>query len=173
MNKKRMISTSIAGTLAAAILVGGGTFAYLKDETDPIDNNFKGNSVSVSLEETTGTEYSIVPGTEAAKDPMITLTSTVPSYLFLVVEDTTKTNEVDWKKNDAWRPVDGEENVFYQKIDRAVKGEKYQVIDGDKVTYLAEAETATDSHLKFTAYAIQQASFEDAAAAWAQAKPQK
>ena len=85
LNKKNVIVGGVAVSLAAVMLVGGGTFAYLKGETDPITNSFRTNQVQVSLEETTGNEYNIIPGTTQRKDPKVTVNNTVDAYVFVEV----------------------------------------------------------------------------------------
>lgn len=49
VSKKNIAITGVAVSLAAVMLIGGGTFAYLKGETDPITNSFRTNQVQVSL----------------------------------------------------------------------------------------------------------------------------
>ena len=38
LNKKNIITGGVAVSLAAMMLIGGGTFAYLKDNADPVTN---------------------------------------------------------------------------------------------------------------------------------------
>ena len=76
MNKKSIITKGIAVSLAVALLIGGGTFAYLQSESNNIENKFRTNQVNVSLEETTGGDYNIIPGTEQKKDPKVTVMAT-------------------------------------------------------------------------------------------------
>ena len=61
--KTKFLTTGLAVALAAAMLVGGGTFAYLQSSTGDVVNQFDANKVMVSLAETTGSEYHIIPGT--------------------------------------------------------------------------------------------------------------
>ncbi len=51
-SKKSILSTSLAVTLAAATIIGGGTYAYLHDSTEDVVNSFKANQVTVELTET-------------------------------------------------------------------------------------------------------------------------
>ena len=35
--RKKLMTTAIAGSMAASIVIGGGTFAYLQSQTDDVD----------------------------------------------------------------------------------------------------------------------------------------
>ena len=48
VSKKNIAITGVAVSLAAVMLIGGGTFAYLKGETDPITNSFRTNQVQAT-----------------------------------------------------------------------------------------------------------------------------
>ena len=52
LNKKNVLTTSLAATLAAAMIIGGGTVAYLQGQTNDVVNEFKTNKVTVDLYET-------------------------------------------------------------------------------------------------------------------------
>lgn len=60
-----------------AMLIGGGTYAYLQSSTEDVKNTLSTNSVEVKLAEKTGKEYNIIPGMEQAKDPKVTVSNTV------------------------------------------------------------------------------------------------
>ncbi len=78
-NKKKKLTTSLAVALAALLLIGGGTFAYLQSNTEDVVNTFNANQVTVELTETTGGDYNIIPGTTQEKDPTVTVNATVPA----------------------------------------------------------------------------------------------
>lgn len=169
MKKNRLVSTAIAGTLAAAILVGGGTFAYLKANTEPVTNTFTAQTVEVSLAETTGNTYTILPGSESAKDPKVTVPSNVnvDSFVFVKVDDTTK-GAVTWNIADGWTPVDGTTNVYSRAVTASNEDQIFDVLKDNKVTYSADLENGVGDKttLSFTAYLIQQNGFDNATAAW-------
>ena len=82
----------IAAMLAVALLIGcgiGGTIAWLTDTSDDVVNTFTVGDVEVGLEETTGTEYKMIPGWTIDKDPEAWVTAdSEDCYLFIkVVED--------------------------------------------------------------------------------------
>lgn len=180
-NKKRFLSTAIAGTLAAAILVGGATFAYLKDTSKEITNTFNANSIAVTLteknsegnEEEAGNSYEIIPGTSDTKDPKVNITNTVKSYVFVKVTDTVNTanakDVVDYSIDSSNWTVANEVSVegatvYYKVVDVVLDSEDnpttqtFHVLANDKVTYKDNTNagsTANGGELKFQAYAVQ------------------
>ena len=164
VSKKNIAITGVAVSLAAIMLVGGGTFAYLKGETDPITNSFRTNQVQVSLEETTGNEYNIIPGTTQRKDPKVTVNNTVDAYVFVEVADATE-GLVRYAIADGWIPLDGVPNVYYRLVSAAQDVKEFSVLANDEVRYSKALENhdMTDSsgslkrdiNLTFNAVAIQ------------------
>ena len=164
LNKKNVIVGGVAVSLAAIMLVGGGTFAYLKGETDPITNSFRTNQVQVSLEETTGNEYNIIPGTTQRKDPKVTVNNTVDAYVFVEVADATE-GLVGYAIADGWIPLDGVPNVYYRLVSAAQDVKEFSVLANDEVRYSKALENhdmtdgsgslKRDINLTFNAVAIQ------------------
>nr|WP_294668241.1 TasA family protein [uncultured Ruminococcus sp.] len=164
VSKKNIAITGVAVSLAAVMLVGGGTFAYLKGETDPITNSFRTNQVQVSLEETTGNEYNIIPGTTQRKDPKVTVKNSVDAYVFVEITDETD-NLVDYAIADGWMPVDGVPNVYYRLVSAIQDIKEFSVLKNDEVRYSKALENhdmtdgsgslKRDINLTFNAVAIQ------------------
>lgn len=164
VSKKNIAITGVAVSLAAVMLIGGGTFAYLKGETDPITNSFRTNQVQVSLEETTGNEYNIIPGTTQRKDPKVTVNNTVDAYVFVEITDETD-NLVDYAIADGWMPLSGVPNVYYRLVSAAQDVKEFSVLANDEVRYSKALENhdmtdgsgslKRDINLTFNAVAIQ------------------
>lgn len=164
VSKKNIAITGVAVSLAAVMLIGGGTFAYLKGETDPITNSFRTNQVQVSLEETTGNEYNIIPGTTQRKDPKVTVNNTVDAYVFVEITDETD-NLVDYAIADGWMPLNGVPNVYYRFVSAAQDVKEFSVLANDEVRYSKALENhdmtdgsgslKRDINLTFNAVAIQ------------------
>ena len=175
VNKKNIAITGVAVSLAAVMLVGGGTFAYLKGETDPITNSFRTNQVQVSLEETTGNEYNIIPGTTQRKDPKVTVNNTVDAYVFVEVADATE-GLVRYAIADGWIQLDGVPNVYYRFVSAAQDVKEFSVLANDEVRYSKALENddmtdgsgylKRDINLTFNAVAIQAEPFADAKEAY-------
>lgn len=175
VSKKNIAITGVAVSLAAVMLIGGGTFAYLKGETDPITNSFRTNQVQVSLEETTGNEYNIIPGTTQRKDPKVTVNNTVDAYVFVEVADATE-GLVRYAIADGWIPLDGVPNVYYRLVSAAQDVKEFSVLANDEVRYSKALENhdMTDGSgslkrgidLSFNAVAIQAEPFANAEEAY-------
>ena len=175
VSKKNIAITGVAVSLAAVMLIGGGTFAYLKGETDPITNSFRTNQVQVSLEETTGNEYNIIPGTTQRKDPKVTVNNTVDAYVFVEVADATE-GLVRYAIADGWMPVDGVPNVYYRLVSAIQDIKEFSVLKNDEVRYSKALENddmtdgsgslKRDINLTFNAVAIQAEPFANAEEAY-------
>lgn len=173
--KKKMLTTGLAVALAALLLIGGGTFAYLQSASDDVVNEFDANKVQVELEETTGGDYNIVPGTTETKDPKVTVTNTVDAYVFVEVTDKTD-GLVTYEIADGWELLNGYDNVYYREVAEDADVKEFYVLKGNKVIYSAELENSnmldangnlkTGIELTFKAYAIQKEPFTDAAEAY-------
>lgn len=84
--KKKTLALFLALTL---VLVGviGGTVAWLTDTTESVVNTFTDSDIDITLEETTGEDYKMVPGYTISKDPQVTVeTSSEKCYLFVKLE---------------------------------------------------------------------------------------
>lgn len=187
--KSRILAVALAVSLAAAMAISGGTLSYLSDATETdVVNTFEPNYVDVDLNETTGEDYNIIPGTSEEKDPTVTVKTTVDTYVFVTVKDTTD-GLVTWEVAEGWTKLDvtTEDNttVYYRLIDESselAKDEygnqindtyKYAILKGDSVSYSAgltnedmreEGEDGTqtlkkDLELTFSAFAIQKNAF--------------
>lgn len=199
---KKAILTVISLVLVVAMSVAG-TLAFLKVDTDPVVNTFSPSNIDLTLVETPvngGSEkansYKMIPGVELSKDPKVTVTADIDTYVFVEVN---KINDVDtfltWavdEKTDAnpngvWTKL--QEGVYYRAVSAAVAadGESFYVLAGNKVTvkdsvledHMAtlydengNVKTTVLPQLTFTAYAVQQQGL-DVAQAWVQAQSLK
>lgn len=172
--KKRIVTACLGVALAVATVVGGSTFAYLQSESEDIVNEFKTNQVSVSLSETSGSSYQIIPGTTQTKNPTVTLNNTVDAYVYVYVDDNTD-NLVDYDIADGWQLLDGYDSVYYREVLKDDETKSFSVLQDDKVSYdssltnedMLDAADALKQGLTltFTAYASQKAPFNDPVAA--------
>ena len=168
-SKKAKVLTSVAAVaLAASMLIGGGTYAYLQGETNDVVNSFDTNEVTVDLTETTGSNYEIIPGTTQAKDPKVTVNATVDAYVYVTVDDATD-GLVTYTMADGWTLLEGYENVYYREVTASDAAQEFDVLAGNQVSYDA-ALTNTDMvdaegnlkdgiDLTFKAYAVQKMPF--------------
>ncbi len=175
--KKKIILSVVALVLVAAVSVAG-TLAWLTAATAPVTNTFTVGNIDITLTETTGTEYHMVPGVEMAKDPCVTVIGgSEKCWLFVKVEKSATFDAyIDSAIADGWTEL--EAGVYYRVVDAATADQAFGVLDGDSITTkdtvgktemdALAAEGAVMPEITFTAYAIQYAKFDTAAAAWAE-----
>ena len=165
-SKKAKVLTSVAAVaLAASMIIGGGTYAYLQGVSDDVVNIFNANQVTVDLQETTGSEYDIIPGTSQEKDPKVTVTATVDAYVFVEVTDNTG-GLVNWEIAEGWKELTGfGKTVYYREVKASDEAYEFDVIKDNEVYYDASlinedmldenGELKDGLELTFKAYAIQ------------------
>ena len=192
-NRRRSVSSRAFIALLALVLVigcvAGGTVAWLVAKTDPVVNTFTYGNIDITLTETTGTSYKIIPGTDIPKDPKVTVTAgSEACWLFVKVEETGKfvTDKVTYAIANSWAQGDGTEipsNVYYREVsaEDAKNGVNYYVLAGNDtypngvITVSADLTKenipAANPTLTFTAYAVQKENITTAADAWAKVTP--
>ena len=189
MNTKhrRSISGKMFVTmLAVVLLVGciiGGTVAWLTDQTNPITNTFTYGDINITLGETTGSDYKIIPGVNIDKNPKVTVkANSEDCWLFVEVkeEGTFVANKVTYSIDDGWTQGDGTKipaNVYYRSVDAVKADTDFAVLKDNKI-YVSEELSKSEIQsitaqpkLTFTAYAVQIAGIDTAAAAWAKVNP--
>ena len=182
--KKRTLALILALVLVFGAAVGG-TIAYLTDTTGPITNTFTvGDIGDLTLTENTGDSYTIIPGANISKDPVVAYASDtnndVAVYVFVKVAAPDWTVAADNKTytkstksadpalsftiDNSWTYLtkDGSDYIYYAAVNAATDFSA-SVISGNSITVSAgivdgEIESLTGS-LTFAAYAIQQAGF--------------
>ena len=186
-NRRRSVSSkTFIAMLALVLVIGcavGGTVAWLVSSTDPVVNTFTYGDINITLGETTGNDYKIIPGVDIEKDPKVTVKANSEAcWLFVKVEEagmfvTDKvTYEVDTTANTGWTKltgVDGVTNVWYREVDAVTADTSFYVLKGNKVTVSEDLtkndikDITTKPTLTFTAYAVQKDNVDSAADAWA------
>lgn len=187
MKKFRELSGKlVVAMLAVTLLIGcaiGGTVAWLTDNTAPVVNTFTYGDINITLVETTGTNYKIIPGVNITKDPKVTVKANSEAcWLFVKVEETGTfvANKVTYSIDDGWTKltgVTGVDNVYYREVGAVTGDTDFVVLKDNKVTVsntLTKEDIksiTTNPTLTFTAYAVQKDAVQTAAAAWAIANP--
>lgn len=177
MNTKRknIFVAALSSILAVVLAVGGGTLAYLQSESENVVNEFNTFRVNVSLAETTGSAYNIVPGTEQAKDPTVSVDNTTDAYVYVKVTDSTE-GLIGYSIADSWQELEGYDGVYYMYVAADAADKSFAVLKDNKVVYGADignsAMLDSEGNLKegieltFKAYAIQADAFGSAAEAY-------
>ena len=180
--KRRSVSGRLFVLMLALVLVlgcaVGGTVAWLVAKTDPVVNTFTYGDINITLTETTGEDYKIIPGVDIGKDPKVTVKAgSEACWLFVKVEEegTFVANKVTYSVADGWTKGDGTkipENVYYRAVDAVTTDTDFAVLKDNKI-YVSEELTkgdiqsiTTQPKLTFTAYAVQKDGIADAATAW-------
>ena len=179
--KRRSVSGRLFVLMLALVLVlgcaVGGTVAWLVAKTDPVVNTFTYGDINITLTETTGEDYKIIPGVDIGKDPKVTVKAgSEACWLFVKVEEegTFVANKVTYSVDDGWtqgNDTDIPANVYYREVGAVTADTDFYVLNGNKVTVsnsLTKEDIAniTQPTLTFTAYAVQKDGMADAAAAW-------
>ena len=162
----------VAILACAAILVAGsvaGTFAWLAMKTAAVTNTFTAGNINITLGETTGASYKMVPGQTITKDPKVTVSAgSEACWLFIKVE---KENNFDtyltYEMADGWIELTGETGVYYREVNASDSAQEFYVIKGNKLTAKSDATKkqyddlgSNYPTLTITAYAVQYAGFD-------------
>ena len=165
-----MKKKGLALVLALTLLVVGvvaGTLAWLTAKSDTVTNTFTTSDIKVKLEETTGTNYKMIPGYTISKDPKATvLTGSEECYLFVKLEKSQNFDTyLKYVIADGWTPLTDVNGVYYRVVDGTSNkiGTPYSVLKDDKVTVndtvtkeqMNAFTDATLPKLTITAYASQ------------------
>lgn len=186
--KKKL--TMVAALVLVFALGVTGTLAYLTAQTDSITNTFTVGNVKIELTETGATAensfentYKLIPGQEYTKNPTVTVkANSEKCWLFVKFEE--KDSPSDYltytsnlgKEGAGWTKLEDVDNVWYRTVETSTSDVKFELLEGNKVIVkdtlgndaLGTSENVKKPQLVYTAYAIQDAGFTTAAAAWAE-----
>lgn len=197
---KRTVSVKAFVAILALVLAlgcaAGGTFAWLTAQTSTVTNTFTYGDINITLGETTGNSYKIIPGVNIKKDPRVTVAANSEAcWLFVMVEEegTFVDNKVTYSIRNVWTQGTGANGdgvpttVYYREVsaDDAKAGVDYYVLTGDEthpngVITVSDTLTKGDIQsitaedqpkLKFTAYAVQKDGIDKVEDAWAKVAP--
>ncbi|MBR3750942.1 MAG: hypothetical protein IKK58_04140 [Clostridia bacterium] len=162
--------------VAALVLVIGtsATVAYFVSPPQSVQNTFTVGSVSISLKETTGSSYKLIPGADLMKDPAVTVKSgSEACWLFVSI---TKSNGFDnyctFQIREEWTPLAGVSGVYYRSVDGSGVDRVYRILKNDRVYVrqtLTEEELnaiTVNPELSITAYAVQSQGVSTPEEAW-------
>ena len=166
-----IVAMSLVLVIATAV---GTTLALLTDVSETVKNTFTVGDVQITLTETTGNSYKLVPGKTIEKDPKVTVkANSEDCWLFVKIEksadlDTLFTVNVDSN----WTALAGQDGVYYREVSYSDTDQNFFIITDNKITVndvtsavLQEA-AKNEISLSFTAYACQKEGVADAATAW-------
>lgn len=186
-NRRRSVGMkTFVAMLALVLVIGcavGGTVAWLVSSTNAVVNTFTYGDINITLGETTGSDYKIIPGVDIPKDPKVTVKKDSEAcWLFVKVEEegTFVANKVTYSIADGWTKGGGTNipaNVYYRAVDAVTNDTDFAVLKDNKI-YVSEELSKSDIQsisaqpkLTFTAYAVQKDGIADADTAWTKANP--
>lgn len=211
--KKSVGMKAVVLLLAVVLLIGctvGGTLAWLMTKTDPVVNTFSTANISITLTETWNTDTDndqtndawtakMVPGTDIAKDPKVTVAANSEAcWLFVKVAETggiitvgetaySLKDFISYTVSTGWTALDATSHpgVYYREVSASTSDQAFYVLAGtddadfkngyvhipDTVTKAMMDQVTTENapELTFTAYAIQREGFSTADDAWTEA----
>jgi len=111
-----------------------------------------------------GNEYKLIPGQTYTKDPTITVEAgSEDCWVFVKVENGLGENATI-EMNKDWKQIDTSEYYLYEKA--VSVGAEIAAFDEFVLSGEADVEALAEKEIVVTAYAVQKAGFESAAAAW-------
>lgn len=194
MKKFRELSGKlVVAMLAVTLLIGcaiGGTVAWLTAKTEAVVNTFTYGDINITLSETTGNDYKIIPGVNITKDPKVTVkANSEDCWLFVKVEEANwptfmeangTTKKVSYAIATGWTALPGQNGVYYREVNAPTADTSIYILAGDATysqgvvkvsenltkTEVNSITAGTQPRLTFTAYAVQKDGIADAATAW-------
>ena len=176
----RMNGKALALILAVVLVVGGvvgGTLAWVTAESDTVTNTFTLGDIDIDLDETTGSNYTMIPGNTIGKNPKVTVTAgSEDCWLFVeVVESAGLSHFLSYEIEDGangWTKL--KDGVYYREVSKSEQNQEFYVLKGNQVTVnenvektdMNESQYTYPPTLTFKAYAVQKANVATAQAAW-------
>jgi hypothetical protein len=126
-------------------------------------NTFVVGNIGLTLTESTGSEYVLVPGCSVTKDPRVTVTGySEECWLFVKIgtDDITE-SLIDYSIADGWNALSEESNLYWRQVPRTSQDSTWGILNNDSflvdasITEERLASLDEDIKLTFTAYAIQ------------------
>jgi len=172
---RRNILIIVVSLTSILALATGVTLALLTSISGPVENTFTLGEISISLDETTGNTYDMIPGTTVAKDPKVTVKrGSEDCWLFIKLDKSTGIDSyLSYGIDEGWTVYDGDDGIYYRKLDYTAHDTAYPILKDDCFTVrdsLTEemmSAIASKPTMAFSAYAVQSYGVEDASEAWA------
>lgn len=165
--KKKPLFLSIILTLLSLITVGS-TWAYLISASNPVENTFTYGKVDITLTESTGDKYNIIPAATIKKDPAVTVKGgSETCWAFVQI---TQEHDFDmfmtYELAEGWQRLAGYVNVYYRLVEKSDHDVSFGVLKDNKVSVSAKITeemleaVKVNPKLNFKAYAVQTVGFE-------------
>ena len=175
MSRSKML-IAIACVLLIITVSVGATVALLTHITEPVENTFTFGDVKLSLSETTGDGYQLIPGKRITKDPKVTVhADSEDCWLFIEIKESSDfDNYLTYSVADGWTHLGGHDGIYYRTVTRTPLDLEYEILKDNTVTVrdtlTAEKMSGISQPptLSVQAYAVQTHSIDTALDAWLQ-----
>ena len=172
--KNKKVLTVIILCLAVLLISAGATFAFIVASSRTVENTMTVGNVYITLTETEGNNFKILPGVSHVKDPTVTVQKdSLDSWIFIRQEASSDLHlYAEYAIDDGWIPLQGEAGVYYRRYYTSANDTIYPIIKDNKVTIyedVTEEDLALihiNPTLKFTAYAVQMDMMDNPDVAW-------
>ncbi len=162
MTKKRILVIGVMA-LVLVMLCVGSTYALLLSRSRPVTNTFVSGNIGLTLTESTGSKYTLVPGCEIYKNPRITVKEgSVECWLFFKAESRDDLDSfATYSIADGWTLLTGETHVWWRRVEECDTDKVFAILKGDVLTVSENvteeklASVQNDLKLTFSAYAVQ------------------
>ena len=172
--KNKKVLTVIILCIAVLLISAGATFALIVASSRTVENTMTVGNVYITLTETEGNNFKILPGVSHVKDPTVTVQKdSLDSWIFIRQEASSDLHlYAEYAIDDGWIPLQGEAGVYYRRYYTSANDTIYPIIKDNKVTIfedVTEEDLALihiNPTLKFTAYAVQMDMMDNPDVAW-------
>lgn len=161
--KKKTLTLLVALVLVVGCIVGG-TLAWLTDTSGSVENTFTTSDINITLEETTGADYEMIPGWTIEKDPTVTVeVGSEACYLFVKLDKSANFDQyLTYAVAEGWTKLENVDGVYYRIVKTNDMGTEFSVLKDNQVTVKSEvtkemmkAAKTEQPTLTVTAYASQ------------------
>lgn len=125
--RRRSTLKPLLVAMAVVLLIGcvaGGTLAWLTSTPSAVTNTFNTSDITITLDESTGNTYKMIPGWTITKDPKVTVTKgSEKCYVFIKVKESANfggfmSYSIITTGDDAWTELTGvTDKVYYRVVD--------------------------------------------------------
>ena len=174
MTRNKKIFIGILAAVCAVAVAAGATLAILIAVSGPVENTFTIGDIRLTLTETTGQSYDLLPGATVNKDPKVTvLGGSVSCRLFVRITKSAGFDDyVTYAIEDGWTHLGGYDGVYYRDVKSSNSDLSFYVLKDNLVTVKDTITEEKMSNITITpsmaleAYAVQSEGVDTALEAW-------
>ena len=174
MTRKSKILISILAVICVIAVAAGTTLALLISLSGPVENTFTIGDIRLTLTETTGQAYQLIPGAIIHKDPKVTVGGgSVSCWLFIKITESADFDDyLNYTIDDSWTNLGGYDGVYYRQVTASNTDLHFPVLKDNSVTVNDNITKERMSNITvlpsmaLNAYAVQSEGVNTALEAW-------